>query len=103
MVDEAVLTAAAREKARREALFSTARLLRLRLDPRLLVADVATGIMRRSIYRAGTLDATPKQRKRAVIGGVLAVATAIGMRMLFRSGTRETLSRREGLHVKRLG
>jgi hypothetical protein len=85
MIDDLVAKAASKEKLRRLALTTTATLLQRRMDPRLLAADAAKLILARSIKRATQIKTTPKQRKRALIGGAIAAASAIGLRVLYRS------------------
>lgn len=85
MTDESVANAANNEKLKRVALVTTAKLLRRRMDPRLLAADAAKLVLARSIRRISQVKATPKQRKRAVAAGAVAAVTAIGLRVLYRS------------------
>lgn len=85
MKDDPVSDAATKANLRRLALTTTATLLQRRMDPRLLAADAAKLILARSIKRVTQVKITPKQRKRALIGGAVAAATAIGLRVLYRN------------------
>jgi hypothetical protein len=85
MTDDRVAKAATNERLKRLALTTTATLLQRRMDPRLLAADAAKLILARSIKRVTQVKTTPKQRKRALIGGAVAAATAIGLRVLYRN------------------
>jgi hypothetical protein len=85
MNDDPVSDAAAKANLRRLALTTTATLLQRRMDPRLLAADAAKLILARSIKRVTQVKITPKQRKRALIGGAVAAAAAIGLRVLYRN------------------
>ena len=105
MTDDSVTDAAATANLRRIALTTTASLLRRRLDPRLIAADFAKLALARSITRIAAISATPKQRKRALVGGAVAAATAIGLRVLYRNAqekTVETPSPETESDVKRL-
>lgn len=92
MTDDTVAKAASKEKLRRFALTTTATLLQRRMDPRLLAADAAKLIVARSIKRVTQIKTTPKQRKRALIGGAVAAATAIGLRVLYRTSREKSLA-----------
>ncbi len=92
MMDDPVAKAASKEKLRRLALTTTATLLQRRMDPRLLAADAAKLIVARSIKRVTQIKTTPKQRKRALIGGAVAAATAIGLRVLYRTSREKSLA-----------
>ena len=85
MTDDPVADAAAKVSLRRAALTTTATLLRHRFDPRLVAADLAKLALARSVKRVAGIRATPKQRKRALIGGAIAAATAISLRVLYRN------------------
>jgi hypothetical protein len=85
MNDDPVSDAAAKANLRRLALTTTATLVQRRMDPRLLAADAAKLILARSIKRVTQVKITPKQRKRALIGGAVAAAAAIGLRVLYRN------------------
>lgn len=85
MTDDLVADAAKKSKLRRAALVATTSLFRRRLDPRLIAADLAKLALTRSIARVAAIKTTPKQRKRALIGAGVAAATAIGMRVLYRT------------------
>ena len=88
MTDEsgkAITDAAVAVDDRRTKLIGTTQLLKRRLDPRLIVSDLAKLAVARSIGRIGKIAATPKQRKRALIGGGIAAVTAIGLRVLYRN------------------
>jgi hypothetical protein len=101
MTDDPVAEAAAKANRRRLAITTTATLLQRRLDPRLIAADLAKLALARSIARVSKISITPKQRKRALITGGLAAATAIGMRVLYRNA-RENPSPPPEDDVKRL-
>jgi hypothetical protein len=92
MTDDPVTKAASNEKLKRLALTTTATLLQRRMDPRLLAADAAKLILARSIKRVAQVKITPKQRKRALIGGAVAAATAIGLRVLYRTSREKSLA-----------
>jgi hypothetical protein len=92
MTDDPVTKAATNEKLKRLALTTTASLLQRRMDPRLLAADAAKLILARSIRRVTQVKTTPKQRKRALIGGAVAAATAIGLRVLYRTSREKSLA-----------
>ena len=105
MMDDPVAQAAATAKLKRLALTTTAMLFRRRLDPRLIAADVAKIALTRSVARIAKVGATPKQRKRALIGAGVAAATAIGLRVLYRNAQEKTVeapSPDDGTDVKRL-
>lgn len=105
MTDDSVTDAAATANLRRIALTTTASLLRRRLDPRLIATDFAKLALARSITRIAAISATPKQRKRALVGGAVVAATAIGLRVLYRNArekTVETPSPETESDVKRL-
>ena len=72
----------------RAALTTTAQRLRLRLDPRLIVADVAQRTVGRSLQRIVQSGVTPKQRRRQIAVSALAFAAAVGMRVWFRQDKR---------------
>ena len=91
MTDDPVTNAAATANLRRIALTTTASLLRRRLDPRLIAADVAKLALARSIARIVAISATPKQRQRALVGVVIAATTAIGLRVLYRNASEKTV------------
>jgi hypothetical protein len=92
MTDNPVTKAASNEKLKRLALTTTATLIQRRMDPRLLAADAAKLILARSIKRVTQVKTTPKQRKRALIGGAVAAATAIGLRVLYRMSREKSLA-----------
>jgi hypothetical protein len=85
MTDDPVAKAAAKANRRRLAITTTASLLQRRLDPRLIAADLAKIALARSVARVARIRSTPAQRKRALIGAGIAIATTIGMRVLYRN------------------
>jgi hypothetical protein len=85
MTDDPVADAAAKVSLRRAALTTTATLLRHRLDPRLIAADLAKLALARSISRVAKISIAPRQRKRALLTGGIAAAAAIGLRVLYRN------------------
>lgn len=101
MVDDPVADAAAQSSLRRTALIRTTALLRRRFDPRLIAADLAKVAMARSIARVAAIRTTPKQRKRALFGAGIAAATAIGLRVLYRTAEEKPSPEIKG-DVKRL-
>lgn len=101
MTDDPVADAAAKAKRRRLAITATTTLVQRRLDPRLIVADLAKVALTRSIARVSAIKTTPKQRKRALIGMGIAAATAIGMRVLYRKAAEKPSPQAED-DVKRL-
>lgn len=101
MTDDPVADAAAKAKLRRAAILATTTLVRSRLDPRLIAADVAKLALARAVKRVASIKTTPKQRKRALIGGAIAAATAIGLRVMYRNA-REKPSPQAEEDVKRL-
>jgi hypothetical protein len=101
MTDDPISDAAAQASFRKTALVATTSLLRRRMDPRLIAADLAKIALTRSIARVAAIRATPKQRKRALIGAGIAAATAIGLRVLYRNA-REIRSPEPQESVKRL-
>lgn len=105
MTDDPVADAALAAKLRRAAITTTATQLRRHFDPRLIVADLAKVALIRSITRVAGIETTPRQRKRALIGGGIAVVTAIGMRVLYRNNREKAVeapSPQIELDVKRL-
>jgi hypothetical protein len=66
--------------ARKTALISTRNALRLRLDPRLIVADIAQRALSVAIARVATPGISSKKRKRALVAGAAALATVATMR-----------------------
>ncbi len=66
--------------ARKSALFATRDALRLRLDPRMIAADLAQRVLSAAIVRVTTAGLLPKKRKRAVIAAAVALAAAAFMR-----------------------
>ena len=101
MMDDPVTNAAAKAKQGRIAITKTTDLIRKRMDPKLIVADLAKLVLARAIARAASIRVTPKQRKRAVIGAGIAAATAIGMRVLYRNANEKPSPEAEE-DVKRL-
>ncbi len=86
MTDDIVTRTAGHAQSRRLALLTTATLLHRRLDPRLIASDMAKLVLARSVKRMSKVRITPKQRKRAMITGGIAIAAAIGLRVLYRRG-----------------
>ena len=91
MTDDPVAKAASNASLRRLTLTKTASLLQRRMDPRLLAADAAKFVLARSIQRVAQIKTTPKQRKRAMISGAVAAATALGLRVLYRTAREKSL------------
>ena len=105
MTDDPVADAALAAKLRRSAITTTATQLRRHFDPRIIVADFAKVALTRSITRVAGIETTPRQRKRALIGGSIAIVTAIGMGVLYRNDREkavEPTSPQIELDVKRL-
>ena len=85
MTDDAVVDAAVTRTARKKAIAATTMRIRDRLDPRLLVADVAKFAMAKAIAKVSAIETTPKQRKRALVGAGVAAVTAVGLRVAYRN------------------
>ena len=83
--DDAVVAAARNARSRRQAIGATAELLRRRLDPRLLAADVATRLWQASVVKVALLETAPKKRKRALVAAGVAAITAVTLRVLYRT------------------
>ncbi len=92
-MDDLVAGAASKAKFRRAAIATTSALIRRRLDPRLIAADVAKLVVVRSIQRATGLLTKSGQRKRALVTGVTAAAAAIGLRVLYRNEKEKNAAR----------
>jgi hypothetical protein len=101
MMDDPVADAATKVKLRRTAMTTTTALIKRRLDPRLVVADMAKLAMARSLARVTGIKVTPAQRKRALIGAGIAAATTIVLRVVYRNA-RENTSPDAEVDVKRL-
>ena len=83
--DDAVVAAARNARSRRQAIGATAELLRRRLDPRLLAADVATGLWQRSVVQVALLQTVPAKRKRVLVAAGVAAIIAVTLRILYRT------------------
>ena len=85
MTDDPILGASSNVKLRKAALFSTTKMIRRRLDPRLIVSDAAKLVVTHSVAKAANLSAQPAVRNRALLSAAFAAVTAIGLRVIYRN------------------